>query len=65
MKVYIITTFPHMFMSFVIKEKEKNTIDFPTTMKDNMDWLFSFPLIILLNTLIILELFHYAITCLL
>ncbi len=54
-------------MSFVVKEIEekKNTIDF--LLKLSIIWTdyshISF--ITLLNTLIILEFFHYAITCLL
>ena len=45
-----------MFMSFVEKRETGILIFF--IIKDYMNWLFSFPIIILLNTLIILELFQ-------
>ncbi len=51
-----------MFMSFVVKEKEKkSTIDFLSKLRIIWTDYSHFPFIILLNTLIILELFHYAI----
>ncbi len=63
MKIYLITTFLNVYVLVVYKKKrEKSTMIFFIS-KDYMNWLFSFSLYYSPKYLIILELFRYAILC--